>query len=364
MSEIHLKLSELRDCAEQLRQSKRQLDQSLTNIGDVLRELTVLGMEEHEFVALGRPQMHTITHWTQRLNHFADRLTATADDVENAVLFELPHFDLSLLPERDPIVSQTMGIPSSVVEVTTLDTGGLYVSSANTDLFLTLRERQNLLAEQIGERTILVEQHQTAVSELEATRNRALSYNPDLDLNSVPRIQALQNEVSQLESEITQMDTTITSLETEVQTLDTRLMTIQPSSGADMSIIADMEGSATNPHVVNNTYDCVNHVVQKLPIPHNMALDAHSWNDLALQHPEYGITIGDQPLEGSVIVLEREHSYADDVFGHVLYVESVSDGEVWVTDNNNPEPIRFSDLTDQTTGDLVSYLYFPWHTRG
>lgn len=95
-----------------------------------------------------------------------------------------------------------------------------------------------------------------------------------------------------------------------------------------------------------------------------MALDAHSWNDLVLEHPEYGISIGDQPLEGSVIVLEREHSYADDVFGHVLYVESVSDGEVWVTDNNNPEPIRFSDLTDQTTGDLVSYLYFPWHTRG
>ena len=311
MSEIYLKLSELRDCAEQLRQSKRHLDQSLTNIGDVLRELAVLGMEEHEFVTLGRPQMHTMTYWTQRLNHFADRLTATADDVEGAVLFELPHFDLSLLPERDPIVSQTMGMQSSIVEVTTLDTGGLYVSSANTDLFLTLRERQNLLAEQIGKRTILIEQHQSAVSELEATRNRALSYNPDLDLNSVPRNQALQNEVSQLESEITQMDTTIASLETEVQTLDTRLATIQPSSGADMSIIADMEGSSTNPHVVNNTYDCVNHVVQKLPIPHNMALDAHSWNELALQHPEYGITIGDQPLEGSVIVLEREHSYAD-----------------------------------------------------
>lgn len=357
MSELSLRLSELRDCAEQLRQSNRHIEQSLTHVGDVIRELSVLGMEEHHFLTFGRPPMHTMINFTQRLNRFAESLNATADEVENAVLVELPHFDLSLLPDHDPIILQSSS------EVSVIDTGGLYVSPTNTALFMNLRDKQNLLAEQESQRTALIDQRQSTVSELQATRNRALSYNPDLDVESVPRVQALSAEVSRLDSEITQLDGNISGLEHDVNSLNTRLNIVQPSNDADLNFIGQMETATTNPNVVNNTYDCVNHVVQKLPVPHDMALDAHLWNELVLEHPEYGITIGDQALEGSVIVLEREHSYADDTYGHLLYVESIQDGEIWVTDNNNSSPVRFSDLTDETSGSLVSYLYFPWHTR-
>lgn len=363
MSELSLRLSELRDCAEQLRQSNRHIEQSLTHVGDVIRELGVLGMEEHHFLTFGRPPMHTMHNFTQRLNRFADSLNATADEVENAVLFELPNFDLSLLPADDTRTNSNLLVLQSSSEATVMDTGGLYVSSANTTLFMNLRDKQSLLAEQETQRTLLIDQRQSAVSELQATRNRALSYNPDLDVESVPRVQALSAEVSRLDSEITQLDNTVIGLEQDVNSLNTRLNIVQPSNDADLNFIGQMETATTNPNVVNNTYDCVNHVVQKLPVPHDMALDAHLWNELVLEHPEYGITIGDQALEGSVIVLEREHSYADDTYGHLLYVESIQDGEIWVTDNNNSSPVRFSDLTDETSGSLVSYLYFPWHTR-
>lgn len=359
MTEIHLRLSELRDAAEQLRQSNRHIAQSLTRVSDIINELTVLGMDEAQFQLLGRPPILSMNNWTQNLNHFADKLNTAADDIENAVQqeFLLPHFDLSLLPERERT-------PLAVVpEIAIINTGNWYVSSANRPLFLNLRDQQTALGDQQSERTSLIDQRQAVFSELQATRNRALSHDPNLDLNTVPRIQTLETEITRLDEAILQHDTKIVDLNNELDSLSTRLDSVQPSNGADLYIVSQMDDTETNPYVVANTYDCVNHVVQKLPIPNDMALDAHMWNDLALAHPEYGITVSDTPLEGAVIVLEREHSYADNIYGHLLYVESVSDGEIWVTDHQNTEPIRFSDLTSETSGDNISYLYFPWNTR-
>jgi hypothetical protein len=88
------------------------------------------------------------------------------------------------------------------------------------------------------------------------------------------------------------------------------------------------------------------------------------WDQAAVQLPQYGITSGDIPLTGSVMVLEPTHSYADDVFGHILYVEKVDHGIVWVTDNLHPDsPVQLTAIMDEISGPNVTYLYFPWHTQ-
>jgi hypothetical protein len=361
MSEVVIiRLSELRDSAEQLRQSSRHIEQSLQHVSDIIRELTVLGMEEHHLQTLGNPPILRMNNWTHKLNQFAERLDNAADDIDNAVNHELrliPHFDLSLLPEHELV---TIEAPK---ELPIVNTGGWYVSSSNKSLYLNWQEQQKALTEQQSELGSLVEQRQLMIDELQATRNRALSHDANINLNEVPRVQALQTEIAKLDTAITQHDASIVNLKTKLEALSTRLDMVQPGHDADLHIIRQMDGAATHPYVLSHTYDCVNHIVQKLPIPNEMALDAYMWNDLVLSHPEYGITIGKQPLEGAVIVLEREHSYADNAFGHLFYVEKVHDGAIWVTDNDHALPIRLTELTNETSGDYINYLYFPWHTH-
>lgn len=358
MSEVTIRLSELRDAAEQLRQSNRHIEQSLTHVSDICRELALLGMEEHHFYMLGRPSVVQMNNLTQKLSLFATRLDNATDDIENAVEMRLlPHFDLSLLPEHDPI---TIEKPA---EEPILYTGAWYVSSVNRPLFLNLQNYQHELAEHETERTALLEQRIFLADELQATRNRALSHDPNMNLDTVPRVQALETQIAETDAAIAQHDGEISELRTQVDTLSSRLDMVQPSHNADLHIVRHMDGAETHPYVVSNTYDCVNHIVQKVPVPNELSLDAYMWNDLALEHPEWGIRIGDQPLEGAVIVLEREHSYADDAFGHLFYVEKVHNGEIWVTDNDNATPIRLSELTDELGGEYMNYLYFPWHTR-
>jgi hypothetical protein len=101
-----------------------------------------------------------------------------------------------------------------------------------------------------------------------------------------------------------------------------------------------------------------------MPIPAVIANDAYLWNDNVLRYAEYGISSGDVPLPGSVIAFEREHSWADSQYGHLMYVEKVVNGEVWITDNYHPNTaVRLTDITTEISGENVTYLYFPWHTR-
>jgi len=75
--------------------------------------------------------------------------------------------------------------------------------------------------------------------------------------------------------------------------------------------------------------------------------------------------LGDVPLAGSVLVMQPDHPFADDRFGHVMYVERVdSSGGVWITDNFHHEPVLLSTLTNVTTGPDITYMYFPWQTQG
>ena len=109
----------------------------------------------------------------------------------------------------------------------------------------------------------------------------------------------------------------------------------------------------------------MNYVVNRMPIPPELPFNAHLWDEQVMKHgPKYGMSIGTVPLEGSVLVMEREHSYANDIYGHVMYVEKVEDGIVWVTDNNYPDKlVRLDHLTTETSGPYIKYLYFPWQTK-
>jgi surface antigen len=199
--------------------------------------------------------------------------------------------------------------------------------------------------------------------DLVALRDRLVAYDPTINLDSVPRLQVMEAQLSYYDTQITATQNEIDDLNTQLHALQTRLDRVKPAAGADLAVIASMEQTQTPTWVQANTYDCVKHVVGKVSIPNGMAQDAHLWDDLVQRMSEYGITVGDVPLKGSVIVLEREHAYASNAYGHLLYVERVDSSGVWVTDNNHPDPIRLSDLTTETSGTNVKVLYFPWHTR-
>lgn len=155
----------------------------------------------------------------------------------------------------------------------------------------------------------------------------------------------------------------IRGIEAELADLSLRLDKITPAPGADPALIKAMEGAQTAAIIKQNTQDCVNYVVNRMAIPPKLPTDAHLWNDNIAKMPEYGIRIGHEPLEGSVMVMEREHPYADDLYGHLMYVERVEGDRVWVTDNYHPEPVLLTDVTDVTSGPTITYLYFPWETK-
>ena len=145
---------------------------------------------------------------------------------------------------------------------------------------------------------------------------------------------------------------------------------VTPGPGADMDLIRSLEGSRTNEailratHQADNSVNCVNWVCSRVPIPPGLPTNAKDWVQNAINHPELGITIGDHPLAGSVIVMQPEHGFADDRFGHVMVVERVdADGTVWVTDNFNHEPVLLSRLTNEVSGPNIQYLYLPWNTQ-
>jgi len=361
MNELSVRLSDLQNAATQFNRSHQTISGSIASVNMIISNLIASGIDPGTLnETLSAPNIAQMQLAADRLLTLATRLNATVTDIEFALSESgrlLPHFDLSLIPERETIIE------NSEIPITLSSVGLTYVSNVNQPLHSNLTDIESRINEQAVYRETLVSHRAELLSELDAARNNVLSHDPTIDLSSVARIRALEAQVADLDTQIAEAEQTIADLQFSSNEIQARLITVQPATGADYSLIAQLEDSTSSPNVVNNTYDCVNHVVQKLAIPPQLARDAHLWNDLVLEHPEYGITIGDRPLAGAVIVLEPEHAYADDVYGHVLYVESVENGEIWVTDNLNPTPVKFSDLSDDLYGESVSYLYFPWHTK-
>jgi surface antigen len=272
----------------------------------------------------------------------------------------LPHFDLSLL--RD---ANTAAIPAVPTAALVPMTGSWFVARVNRPLLDTLQAAEARLLQTRTQIAALTEQRTGLVSDLAALRNRLLSHDPQTDLNQVRPLRMMQQQAQQLEQEIVHHEQQAAELNGEIALLRERLDRVQPAAGADWSVIRQMEQQQTPSYVLDNTYDCVRYVVGRVNIPDGLALNAYQWHEAAAQMPQLGIRVSDVPLVGAILQMDPQHSYADDAFGHVMVVERVQGGEVWVTDNVHPDvPVRLSDLTQETGGAYLRYLYLPWHTRG
>lgn len=230
------------------------------------------------------------------------------------------------------------------------------------------------LADQVAAGQTEIAAHRARVTDLEGQRTQ-LQGQVDQMLQATggqatPRIRGMQQQLADLDALINGEHTSIDQIQQQMDALQARLDMVTPGPGANMDLIRSLEGSRTSEailratHQADNSVNCVNWVCSQVPIPPGLPTNARDWVQNAMNHPEYGIKVGDVPLTGSVIVMQPEHSFADDRFGHVMVVERVDpDGAVWVTDNFNHEPVLLSRLTHEVSGPNISYLYLPWNTQ-
>jgi|GEM_PF-1320250 len=243
-----------------------------------------------------------------------------------------------------------------------------YVNAQNAPLLQQMEEQQQEIQTIQNNVNALNERRDTLTQELNdltARMGGAAGVTPNA------RIRGLQEQIAAIDQEIAGAQDRIDQLSQSISELQTRLERVSPGPGADLDLIASLEGTQTSDAILNatrqsdNSVNCVNWVCSRMPIPPGIPNNAYLWPENALRHPEYGIKMGDVPLAGSVLVMQPEHPFADDRFGHVLFVERVdASGNVWVTDNFNHEPVLLSSLTDVTSGPTMTYMYFPWETQG
>jgi hypothetical protein len=238
-----------------------------------------------------------------------------------------------------------------------------YVSRYNRPLYDELQAHKDNLRQQEERLAYLKLMRDEKEADLLALQNRLTSEGVE-KIDTVTKVQALRGEIASIDGEMTSVTGEISTIRNDIDGLQERLARVMPGQGANLSLIRELEKGETWDIVKRNTYGCVNHIVSKMPIPAVIANDAYLWNDNVLRYAEYGISSGDVPLPGSVIAFEREHSWADSQYGHLMYVEKVVNGEVWITDNYHPNTaVRLTDITTEISGENVTYLYFPWHTR-
>ena len=381
MSEVELKISEMREATERFRRTGQMVDMSMQRIrvliAPILPQVDSLLVSEYNTNTAHMNELMLL------IREFADKLEQSSDELQGA----LNKPDEGLIADRNRLTPLMAGGSAYViadgydgnrpvsengdVELVVPDAPeptidiNIFVSDNNQHLYDQLIENQVQLSAHEQQLTDLAEQRQQVVEDLDALRNRMVSYDSSIDVDSVPRVQSLSEEINRIDRQIVTTRDTIEQLQTDMTNITTRLQTVAPGADADLTVITTLENGETAEIVLNNTYGCVNHVVTRIPIPMEMARDAHLWDDMAERYTQYGIRIGDQPLEGAVIVMETDHSYADDVNGHLMYIERIDpNGDVWITDNYHPdEPVLLSDLTDELDGENIHYLYLPWHTK-
>ncbi len=386
MTEVSVKLSELRYAADQMYRSGLRIEQSVQEVTTIIAALLAAGFRGDgaaSLTVLSADYCATMENWSRDVRLFATRLNEAADDIEQAIIGAnaseaVPIANGAFLlrrgasfvvlmrqqEKRKRELDAVRKVLLSEPEPLPLLALGDYVSRVNRPLYDLLLDQKRQFASERTRLDILLQTRQRVAEDLIALKNRLTSYDPNVDLARIPRVRALEQQIGQLDGEITNAQGSIHDLQTSIDDLAARLDRVKPGPGADLNLIMGLENGQTVEWVKANTQDCVNYIVNKMPIPEGIASNAYLWDDRAAQFAKYGITSGDTPLVGSVVVLEREHSYADDVFGHLMVVERVEDGAVWVTDNRHPDwPVKLSSLTDELTGPNIKYLYFPWHTR-
>lgn len=360
MSEIQVRLAQLRAAADGLTQSGHRLHQSALAVQDVIQELNALGLLAESAALV--PQVQAGHLWLDTLWVLADGLSRAANDIEGAMQARLPHFATGMLPFH--LWEEAPSPAAAAADNPPLPGHITYVSSINRPLYDELQLNQTVLVQQEEALQHLQADRDQAASNLLALQNRLRSLDPTIDVGARAEVQALQARVTTLDDEIAATGATIDGLQDRVNTLTARLVRVSPGAGADLDVIHALENTRSAPWLSANTYDCVRHVVERMPVPGTIARDAALWVEIAAGQPQYGISVGQTPLAGSVLVLQPAHPYADDLYGHVMYVERVEGDAVWITDNVHPtEPVRLSDLVSDWDGETMTYLYFPWHTR-
>lgn len=370
MSEVSVRLSELRNAAESLRQSANRLQIAVDNVVPIIDQSLLDALSASESALLYQSHKANIAALPTKITQFATNLEQAADDIDVAVdsqLRTVVHFyapkkvKIGNSPDASVLLSSTV-TGSSVPNINkmTLDA---YISHRNQPLYDDLKLTQSNLKDKSSAMALLMNQRTLIAEDMTALKNRMLSFDASASVDTNPRVMALQTQLDALDTRIEAVQVDIDRLQLDVNHMTERLDRVSPAVGAELDAILPLEGAENPQWMKNSTFGCVNHIVEKMPLPNGVPRDALLWDDAAKQLPQYGISWGDTPLEGSVLQLDPSHPYADDQYGHVLYVESVNGGDVWVTDNIHPdEPVKLSDITNQLSGEDMRYLYFPWHT--
>jgi surface antigen len=240
-----------------------------------------------------------------------------------------------------------------------------YLSGKNAALYQELTTTKTAIAET-----------EARLAEWQTTRDDRVRYLEDLKARHAQSggknpamaetIAALETEIAELDRRIVDGQGELLAMQDKADALKERLQIVAPGPNADLDAIRRMEGKIAGS--IKDEYSdvgCVRYVMDRMPIPPEIARNAHQWDDDPAKLAKFGIQVGSEPMTGSVIVMEPEHEFGHDVYGHVMYVESVdANGDIWVTDNNFPgKPRRLQDLTDELTGPNIKYMYFPWETR-
>jgi hypothetical protein len=353
-------------------------------IQQVLDTLLAYGLHNPalaDFELLYLAQRSKMDTWAQQVSLFASKLSAAAEEISLAVA-QQNEGTVVVSPSIAALLAANSGLYTlhparvrrekpafaPVIRPATAESVPPpkltdYISTQNRPLHALMLQKHDTLTLAKQDLATLQTTRTAKLEELAATQNRIISYDRSIEVDKAPRIIAIKDEIAALETRITDTQIHIQTLETDIATLQTRLERVAPGAGADLDLIARMENSETLAIIKDNTQDCVKYIVTRMAIPPGLPTDAHLWNENALRLTEYGITVGDMPLEGSVLVMETSHSYADDVYGHVMYVEKIADGNIYITDNLHPTPVSLASLTDEINGANITYLYFPWQTK-
>jgi hypothetical protein len=342
--EVMVRVSELRAAAEQLGQSAQLLRQSMARAQAQMADLPapILG------------------GWAlDRLDDLHRRLAQAVEGVEDANGRGLT-IPLGVLwnrlgaPVLRPAAAEAMVAPPAY-------TLGRYISRRNRPLYDAMLSAEATVAHSATRAADLRAERERVLADYTALGHRMALAGQAVGASQVA---AFDGQLAHLDQRIAQAEADGRAAQAEADQLRERLLRVTPPDTADPALLRGLEGAQSHPAILANTRDCVNYVASRVPIPFELAADAHLWDERASEWARFGIGSGEVPLPGAVLVMERDHPFASDDYGHVMLVESVgSDGAVWVTDNNNPTPVRLSDLTTETQGERLTYLYLPWYTR-
>jgi hypothetical protein len=364
VDEVSAKLSDLEQAAAQLESSRLRIETAADSIRQACLELS--GLADSAAFPVGLAVLSAGGH-AQRVTFALQRLSSQLSTAHSALAHAImPALTpLGALWNRPYYGDLTPRLPiASTADATPLRYAG-FVSRVNVPLAERVMALKAELTQQTEANAGLVARRNQVIEEASTLEDRMASYgtaNP----SEQARIIAMRAQAAQLDRQIISGDQRIGVIQTEMHGLEIRLERVAPPQTADLALIRSLEGTHSADYVQKYTYDCVNHVVTRVPIPDVMARDAHLWDTQAELYPQLGITTGSTPLEGAVLVLEREHPYADDRFGHLMVVERVdTSGGVWITDNIHPDiPVRLQDIIPDWDSDTMKYLYLPWNTRG